>query len=124
MNIGKMKYFDLSFGDIIFINFSPVIGREQKGYRHAVVLSDPKSQIQLNGLVAVAPITNTKKNFLTRININDLKSPIKRDVLMDNIRFIDLKSRNFKYVSKLTPQLIGECSIVFNALFEKLIIPL
>ncbi len=121
MSTGKKTYLDLEFGDIILIEFNKTEGREQKGFRPAVVLSDPKSQLSLNGLVVVAPITSTHRNFITRVYIED--SNLKGDILLDQIRTFDLKNRKIKYIKKAHPKITNECSVIFHALFEKMLWP-
>ena len=118
MNTGNKSFIELEFGDIVLINFNQTKGKEQKGYRPAIVLSDPKSQLNLNGLVSMAPITSTHRNFLTRVRIED--PDINGDILMDQIRTFDLKTRKIKYIKKAP---VDECSIIFHALFEKMLWP-
>ncbi|NUF99050.1 mRNA-degrading endonuclease [Lactobacillus mellis] len=65
-------------GDIVWINFNPTQGHEQKGRRPAIVYSLPDFQ-RLTGLIAVMPIT-TK---LHRYNINiELPSELKTHVIL------------------------------------------
>lgn len=74
-------------GDIVWINFNPTQGHEQKGRRPAIVYSLPDFQ-RLTGLIAVMPIT-TK---LHRYNINiELPSELKTRgyIICQQFRTID-----------------------------------
>ena len=87
--LGKKNFNNLEFGDIIKINFSPSRGHEQKGYRPGLVISDPITQKELNGIVTVVPITNSTSRFFTRINLDGYDIQTKGDVLMDQIKVLE-----------------------------------
>lgn len=82
-DLDKNNHNNLEFGDIIKINFSPSKGHEQKGYRPGLVISDPITQKELNGIVTVAPITNSASTFFTRVNLDKYNIQTKGDILMD-----------------------------------------
>lgn len=50
-------------GDIIYMDFDPQAGHEQKGRRPAVVVSN-FTYNRITRMALVCPITNTKRNFL------------------------------------------------------------
>ena len=76
-------------GDIIWIDFSPQVGREQAGHRPAVVLS-PASYNQLIGLAVCVPLT-------TRIKSYPFEMPIDGDprsvALADHVKSLDWRGR-------------------------------
>ncbi len=117
----KSKYIDLEFGDIIKINFSPSEGHEQKGYRPGLVISDPATQKELNGLVTVLPITNSTSSFFTRVNLDIYKLKTKGDILVDQVKVLDLSYRQYEYVEKAPKEALENCNIIFNAIYEKLL---
>lgn len=111
----------LECGDIIKLNFSPTEGHEQDGYRPAMVLTNPKKQNRLlNGMVSVVPITNTKKGFPLHVDL-DSRTITQGTILMDQHRMVDLKSRGFKYLEKLSADKLEECKNIFEALYESLL---
>lgn len=117
----KSNYNNLEFGDIIKIDFSPSKGHEQKGYKPALVLSDPKTQKELNGIVSVVPITSSRSTFLTRVNLDKYDTDTKGDILMDQIKVLDLSEREFEFIEKAPDAALRKCNIIFNALYEKLL---
>lgn len=112
---------ELECGDIIKLNFSPTLGHEQEGYRPALVLSNPKEQNRLlNGMVSVVPITNTKKGFPLHIAL-DSRTEIQGCVLMDQHKMVDLETKEFKYIEKISKDKLQDCKHVFEALYETLL---
>lgn len=117
----KKIYNNLEFGDIIKINFSPSQGHEQKGYRPGLVISDPITQKELSGLVTVVPITNSTSTFLTRVNLDEYNLKTKGDILVDQVKVLDLSIRQYEFIEKAPKVVLGKCSIIFNAIYERLL---
>jgi mRNA interferase MazF len=117
----KSNHNNLEFGDIIKINFSSSKGHEQKGYRPAVVISDPVTQKELNGIVTVVPITNSTSTFFTRVNVNEYNLETKGDILMDQVKVLDLSEREYEFIERLPKEVMNKCNIIFNAIYEKLL---
>jgi mRNA interferase MazF len=113
-----LKYIE---GDIIKINFSSSKGHEQKGYRPGLVISDPVTQKALNGLVTIVPITNSISTFFTRVNLDKYNIRTKGDILMDQIKVLDLSEREYEYIEKAPKDVLSKCNIIFNAIYEKLL---
>lgn len=87
-------------GDIVYLDFNPIKGHEQKGFRPAVVISN--NVFNLNTKMAiVCPITSNTKDFPTHYNLEDTQK-IHGSVLCEHIRSIDYEIRNLKYVEKLS----------------------
>lgn len=118
---GKKNHINLEFGDIIKINFSPSEGHEQKGYRLGLIISDPTTQKELNGLVTVVPITNSTSTFFTRVNLDRYNLKIKGDILVDQIKVLDLSARQYQFIEKAPKEVLEKCNIIFNAIYEKLL---
>lgn len=119
--LDKSNFRNLEFGDIIKINFSPAKGHEQKGYRPGVVISDPITQKELNGIVTVVPITNSTSNFFTRVNLDEYNLETSGDILMDQIKVLDLSERSYEFIEKAPPEVLNKCNIIFNAIYEKML---
>lgn len=117
----KNNYNNLEFGDIIKINFSPSKGHEQKGYRPGLVISDPITQKELNGIVTVVPITNSTSTFFTRINLDKYNIQTKGDILMDQVKVLDLSERQYEFIEKAPKEVLSKCNIIYNAIYEKLL---
>ncbi|MCF6465433.1 hypothetical protein C3E90_05980 [Clostridium sp. Cult2] len=120
-NLDKSNFNNLEFGDIIKINFSPSKGHEQGGYRPGLVISDPITQKELNGIVTVVPITNSTSTFFTRVNLDEYNIQIKGDILMDQIKVLDLSERPYEFIEKAPKEALNKCNIIFNAIYEKML---
>lgn len=119
--LDKNNYNNLEYGDIIKINFSPSKGHEQKGFRPGLVISDPITQKELNGIVTVVPITNSTSTFFTRVNVDKYNIKTKGDILMDQVKGLDLSEREYEFIEKAPKELLSKCNIIFNAIYEKLL---
>lgn len=120
-NLDKSSFNNLEFGDIIKINFSPSKGHEQKGYRPGLVISDPVTQKELNGIVTVVPITTSTSTFFTRVNLDKYNIQTKGDILMDQVKALDLSEREYVFIEKAPKEVLSQCNIIFNAIYEKLL---
>ena len=57
-----------SRGDIVWLNFNPLTGKEQAGHRPAIVIS-PKQFNSLSSLVFVCPIISKIKGFTFEVQL-------------------------------------------------------
>ncbi len=85
-------------GDIVFLDFTPTKGHEQKGYRSAIIISNDVFNKNTK-MTIVCPITSNEKDFPTHYLLKDSKK-IKGSVLCEHIRSIDYEIRNLKFVEK------------------------
>ena len=86
--------------DIVFVDFNPIKGHEQNGFRPAVIISNNPFN-QFTKMVIVCPITSNTKEFPTHYCLRDTKK-ITGSVLCEHIRSIDYEVRNLKYVEKMS----------------------
>ena len=92
-------------GDIVWLNFNPQSGHEQKGKRPAVVIS-PKEYNEKTGLGLFCPITSKVKNYPFEVIIEEKK--IKGAVLSDQIKSLDWKTRKTEFIVKIATKKIEE----------------
>ena len=92
-------------GDIVWLNFNPQAGHEQSGKRPALVIS-PKEYNEKTGLGLFCPITNKIKNYPFEVKIDNDK--ISGVVLSDQIKSMDWKTRNIKFIIKGTSETVDE----------------
>lgn len=85
-------------GDIVLLNFSPIKGHEQDGYRPAIVISNNVFNMNTK-LVMVCPISSNDKDFPTHYCLRDSKK-IHGSVLCEHIRSVDYEIRKLKFVEK------------------------
>lgn len=98
MVVKRQKYIP-DRADIIWINFNPVRGHEQKGKRPACVIS-PKLYNQKSGLALVCPITSHEKGYPFEVTVS-VKN-IQGALLVDQLRSIDWIERKVAKVGKVS----------------------
>ena len=93
-------------GDIILVDFDPTKGREQAGYRPAVVISQTAFN-QRRNLVIICPITNSTKPLRMRVLLDD-RTQTQGDVICEQVRTIDLLARKCKVVEPIPKDLLEQ----------------
>ena len=89
------KTFIPDSGDLVWLNFNPQTGHEQKGRRPALVIS-PKIYNEKSGLVLACPITSQIKNYPFEVALTG--HPVKGVVLADQIKSLDWRERRAKLI--------------------------
>ena len=85
-------------GDIVWINFTPQAGHEQRGKRPALVLS-PKIYNEKTSLCICLPITSKVKGYPFEVALpNGLG--VEGVVLSDQIKNLDFKVREISFIGK------------------------
>ncbi len=92
-------------GDVIWIDFDPTKGHEQKGKRPALVLS-PESYNRTAGLILVCPITSRAKGYPFEVSIKITK--VTGVVLSDQVRSLDWKERHAEKVGQASTMTVHE----------------
>jgi mRNA interferase MazF len=92
-------------GDIVWLNFNPQTGHEQKGRRPAIVIS-PKKYNEKVGMAIFCPITSKIKNYPFEVRIKNGK--IDGVVLSDQIKSLDWKNREIEFITKENIETIKE----------------
>ena len=105
-------------GDIVWLNFNPQSGREQRGKRPAIVIS-PKEYNEKTGLGIFCPITSKIKNYPFEVKIESHK--INGVVLADQIKSLDWKTREIELIikgtSKIVDEIVDKLSVLLYAPF-------
>ncbi len=86
-------------GELIWLDFNPQSGHEQKGKRPALVLS-PKEYNEKVGLGVFCPVTSQAKKYPFEVEIKN--SEISGVVLADQIKSLDWAQRNASFIAKAT----------------------
>jgi len=92
-------------GDIVWLDFNPQLGHEQKGRRPALTLSF-KAYNEKIGLALFCPITSKVKGYPFEVEI-ELKK-IKGSVLSDQIKSLDWRERNIEFIEKIGDKKLEE----------------
>lgn len=93
-------------GDIVYMDFDPQAGHEQRGRRPALVISN-NSFNNLTKLAIVCPITNTQSGFPLHIPL-DGRTEITGVVMCDQIKTLDYTSRNARFKEKAPEDVLQE----------------
>ena len=91
-------------GDVILVDFDPTKGREQSGYRPAVVISRTEYN-QKRKMVFICPITSSKRKLRFRIPLDE-RTQTQGDVICEQVRVIDLLARKCKVIEQLPKDLL------------------
>lgn len=92
-------------GDIVWLNFSPQVGREQAKRRPALVLTD-QTYNRVSGLAVVCPLTSRRKSYPFALPITVEK--IEGAVLVDHIKSCDWTGRKVAFHSKADPKVLSK----------------
>jgi mRNA interferase MazF len=103
-------------GDIVWLNFNPQTGSEQKGKRLAIVIS-PKDYNWKVNLGLFCPITSQEKQYPFEVKIKNAK--INGVVLSDQIKSLDWTKRNIEYIIKATEEELNEVIEKINILINE-----
>ena len=104
-------------GSIILVDFDPQAGHEQKGKRPALVISNDLFN-RYSEMAIVCPITNTDKNHPLYVKLNK-ETKTKGVILCDQIKTMDIKFRNFKYLENISEKELGEVIDIVYSTIEK-----
>lgn len=102
-----------SRGDIVWLNFTPQAGHEQKGKRPAIIIS-PLEYNKKTGLAVCCPIISNIKGYPFEVIVEGKK--INGAVLSDHLKNLDWKAREIKFVEKAKPHVLEEVVSKISAL--------
>lgn len=85
-------------GDIVYLDFDPQSGHEQKGRRPALVVSNNLFN-RVSSMTMVCPITNTDRGHPFHIRL-DARTRTTGVVMCDQVRMLDLNSRHAVFEEK------------------------
>ena len=95
-----------SRGDIVYLDFDPTKGHEQRGHRSAFVIS-PLGYNEKSSLALLAPITKQQKGYPFEVLLpSGLK--VQGVILADQIKCLDWKARGVQFVEVAPDSVIEE----------------
>jgi mRNA interferase MazF len=103
-------------GDLIWLDFNPTLGSEQKGIRPALVVSNNSYNKRAKHLALVVPITSTKSNFPLHIDL-DINSIIQGQIMCEQVKMIDLTARSYKLVEAISPLILDKVIKIIKLMF-------
>ena len=85
-------------GDLVWLEFTPQAGSEQRGRRPVLVLS-PKTYNGKVGLALFCPVTTKIKGYPFEVQLPD-GSAVGGVVLADQLKSLDWRSRKVKFIER------------------------
>ena len=105
-------------GDIIKVALGPTIGHEQKGYRPVLVIQNNLLSEAIESTTVVLPISTS--NTLLPFEIELPKSlKTKGKILCRQVRALDLKSRDTKYVETVSNEILDQAIFYVSKIISK-----
>ena len=93
-------------GDIVYLDFDPQAGHEQKGRRPSLVVSNNLFN-RVSSLTMVCPITHTDRNHPFHVRLDE-RTMTDGVILCDQARMLDLQSRNASFEEKAPDDIVAD----------------
>jgi len=102
-------------GDIVLLDFDPQKGREQKGRRPALIVSNNEFYSRTK-MALVCPITNTISGFPMHILL-DGRTATTGEIMCEQVKCLDISARNATYEEFIADDIMDDvidliCSFV------------
>lgn len=91
----------LAAGDLVWIDFDPPTGREQRGRRPALIVS-PAALWRVSRFAIVCPITSRIRPFASSV-VLPAGLPVAGEILTSHVRSIDTLSRPITPIGAFVP---------------------
>lgn len=88
-------------GDLVWLDFNPQLGHEQRGRRPALTVSFTAYNEKI-GLALFCPITSKVKAYPFEVAFEGKK--INGAVLCDQVKSLDWRERNVEFIEKIDPE--------------------
>ncbi|WP_457607441.1 endoribonuclease MazF [Nitratifractor sp.] len=89
--------------DIVWLDFNPQSGHEQRGRRPALVLS-PRIYNEKTSLCLCLPITSKVKGYPFEVPLEGL--PVEGVVLSDQLKSLDFRAREASFLCKVPQEIV------------------
>lgn len=103
-------------GDIIYLDFGPQTGHEQRGKRPALIISN-STYNKVVGMVLACPITNNMR-------LDNLHVPLKKSqqttgvVMCEQLKSLDIKTRTYKFKEKVHSETLNEVIDIIKSILK------
>lgn len=105
-------------GDIIWLDFDPQIGHEQKGRRPALVIWGDAALERIPMMSQVCAISTTDNNYPLHISLKGECNSTEGFVLCEQNRVLDLEARNAEYKDHVSDALLLNVKNILKALLD------
>ena len=104
-------------GNIIWLDFDPQAGHEQKGRRPALVISNDTFN-NFSKMIFVCPITSVNKNHPFHIKLDE-RTTTTGVVLCDQARILDINARKYEFIENVPEDVLLEAIDIIHGFIEK-----
>ncbi|MCL2855241.1 MAG: type II toxin-antitoxin system PemK/MazF family toxin [Defluviitaleaceae bacterium] len=95
-------------GDIVWMDFDPQLGHEQKGRRPALIVSNEDFHFATNQRMAmVCPVTNANRPFPLHIPL-DSRTQTTGHIMCEQVKVFDIRIRNVQYIEAVPDDILDE----------------
>lgn len=105
-------------GDIIWIDFDPQSGHEQRGRRPALVVWGENTLRHIPMMAQVCAISNTDNGFPLHIPLDNVSQTTTGFVLCEQNRVLDLAARNAAFKDKVSDEVLLTVKNVLKAMLD------
>ena len=100
-------------GDFVIVTLDPQAGREQRGRRPALVVSNTLFNSR-TGLAMVCPLTNTRRGVPLDIAV-PADSSLSGCIMVEQIKSIDYRRRQIQFVEKAPGFVVDDVLAILDA---------
>ena len=100
-------------GDFVILTFDPQAGREQRGRRPALVVSNTLFNRHM-GLAMVCPVANASRDIPFHLAVPDASS-LTGYIMVEQIKTVDFASRKARFVETASTPLLNEVLAILDA---------
>lgn len=103
-------------GDIIYLDFNPQAGHEQRGRRPAMVVSN-ETYNRFTKAAIVCPITNTNRGIPLHVAL-DSRTQTTGVVMCDQVKALDIVQRGAELIESAPEEIVQRVVEIVTAFFE------
>ncbi|MCD5414704.1 MAG: type II toxin-antitoxin system PemK/MazF family toxin [Clostridiales bacterium] len=110
-----MKYTP-KHGDIVFLEFDPQAGHEQKSKRPALIVSN-NTYNQFTNMSIVCPIMSNVKKFPLHVKLDE-RTKTMGVIMCEQVKALDVKARKAEFYEKLPNDILEEVLEIILSFIE------
>ena len=103
-------------GDIVYLDFDPQAGHEQKGKRPVLIISSNTFNA-FTRLALVCPITNTNRGFPLHVAL-DSRTKTRGVIMCEQVKSLDIIARNASFFERVPQDILHEAVDIVVSFLE------
>ena len=111
-------YYQPKSGDIIWLDFDPQVGHEQRGRRPALVVWGDEALKLIPMMAQVCAISNTDNGFPLHVSLEGATENTSGFVYCEQNRVLDLEARRAEYKDKVSKSCLNRVKNILRALLD------